>query len=56
MKKNLTSIVLLLVVTLLDLSASTYKWSAKVDKKTAYVNEAILLTYVSLVMQVSFTL
>ena len=45
MKKNLTSIVLLLVVTLLDLSASTYKWSAKVDKKTAYVNEAILLTY-----------
>ena len=45
MKKNLTSIVLLLVVTLLNLSASTYKWSAKVDKKTAYVNEAISLTY-----------
>ncbi|SFV54546.1 BatD [hydrothermal vent metagenome] len=46
MKKNLASIVLLLVVLLLDLSASTYKWSSKVDKKTAYINEAILLTYV----------
>ena len=46
MKKSLASIVLLLVVLLLDLSASTYKWSAKIDKKTAYVNEAILLTYV----------
>jgi hypothetical protein len=44
MKKNLASIVFLLM-TLLDLSASTYKWSATIDKKTAYVNEAILLTY-----------
>lgn len=37
---------ILLVVLLLDLSASTYKWSTKIDKKTAYVNEAILLTYI----------
>ncbi|MDF1882919.1 BatD family protein [Sulfurimonas sp. SAG-AH-194-C21] len=42
---QLTSIVFLLLI-LLDLSASTYKWSASTDKKTAYVNEAILLTYV----------
>ncbi|MDF1876442.1 BatD family protein [Sulfurimonas sp. SAG-AH-194-L11] len=46
MKKSLTSIVVLLVVLVFDLSASTYKWSAKANKKTAYVNEAILLTYV----------
>lgn len=45
MKKNITNIIIFLVVILLDLNASTYKWSAKVDKKTAYVNEAILLTY-----------
>lgn len=46
MNKSLASIVIFLVVILLDLSASTYKWSAKSDKKMAYVNEAILLTYV----------
>ena len=46
MKKNLASIVVFLVVILLDLSASTYKWSVQADKKTAYVNEAIFLTYV----------
>lgn len=46
MRKSLTSIVVFLVVILLDLSASTYKWSAQADKKTAYVNEAIFLNYV----------
>lgn len=46
MKKSLASIVVFLVVILLELSASTYKWSAQADKKTAYVNEAIFLTYV----------
>ncbi|MDQ7043476.1 MAG: hypothetical protein Q9M34_08115 [Sulfurimonas sp.] len=46
MKNNLANIIIFLVVILLDLNASTYKWSAKVDKKTAYVNEAILLSYV----------
>lgn len=46
MKKSLASIIIFSVLILLDLSASTYKWSAKSDKKTAYVNEAILLTYV----------
>jgi len=35
-----------LVVLLLDLNASTYKWSTKINKKIAYVNEAILLTYI----------
>jgi len=46
MKKSLASIIIFLVFLLLELSASTYKWSAKSDKQTAYVNEAILLTYV----------
>lgn len=46
MNKNFVSIVLLLVINLLDLKASTYKWSTSTDKKTAYVNEAILLSYV----------
>lgn len=46
MKKILASIIIFSLVILLDLSASTYKWSAKSDKKTAYVNEAILLTYI----------
>jgi len=43
MKRSLVSIIVFL---LLDLSASTYKWSASADKETAYINEAILLTYV----------
>ena len=46
MKNRLTRTLLFLLILLLDLSASTYKWSAKSDKKTAYVNEAILLTYI----------
>jgi|GEM_PF-793304 len=46
MRKNLASIVLFLLISLLELSASTYKWSGTIDKQTAYVNEAILLTYV----------
>jgi len=46
MIKNLTKALLFLLVLLLDLSASNYKWSAKSDKKTAYVNEVIILTYI----------
>ncbi len=46
MKKSLVSIITFSLFILLDLNASTYKWSASTDKKIAYVNEAILLTYV----------
>ena len=46
MKKSLAGIIIFSVVILLNLSASTYKWSASTDKKTAYVNESILLTYI----------
>ncbi|MDF1879607.1 BatD family protein, partial [Sulfurimonas sp. SAG-AH-194-C20] len=45
-KKSLTNTIVFLTLILLDLNASTYKWSAKIDKKTAYINEAVLLTFV----------
>lgn len=47
MRKNLGNISIIFLLFLnLNLFASTYEWSASVDKKTAFVNEAILLTYV----------
>ncbi len=47
MRKNLgnISIVFLLFFTL-NLFASSYEWSATANKKSAFVNEAVLLTYI----------
>ncbi len=47
MRKTLGSIsIVFLFLFTLNLSALTYEWSATVDKKSAFVNEAILLRYV----------
>ena len=47
MRKNLGNIsIIFLLFFSLNLSASTYEWSATADKKSAFVNEAILLKYV----------
>ena len=47
MRKNLGNfMIIFLLLFNLNLFASSYEWSASVDKKTAFVNEAILLTYV----------
>ncbi|WP_324171066.1 hypothetical protein [Sulfurimonas sp.] len=45
MKKNLGKVVLILLI-FLQLDASTYKWSAQINKSEAIVNEAIYLKYV----------
>lgn len=47
MKKNLGRVFLITLIFLqTSLLASTYEWSSFVDKKSAYVNEAIYLKYV----------
>lgn len=47
MKKNLGRIFLVILFFLhIDIFASTYKWSAVADKKSAFVNEAIHLKYI----------
>ena len=47
MRKNLGNIsIIFLLLFNLNLFASTYEWSASASKKSAFVNEAILLTYV----------
>jgi len=47
MKKNLGRFRLLfLLLFSINVFASTYEWSATINKKTAYVNEAVLLKYV----------
>jgi len=47
MRKNLGNILIIFLLLFnLNLFASSYEWSASVDKKSAFVNEAILLTYV----------
>ncbi|MEA3371392.1 MAG: hypothetical protein U9Q40_08630 [Campylobacterota bacterium] len=47
MRRNLGNIfILFLLFFTLNLSASTYEWSASINKKSAFVNEAILLTYI----------
>ena len=49
MKKNLGNtflIILILIASSLSVYAQDYKWSSSIDKKTAYVNEAIYLKYV----------
>jgi len=45
MKKNHIKIVLLFLFLQLSLNATTYEWSASTNKKRAYVNEAIYLSY-----------
>lgn len=46
MKKNLgKAFVVFLLFVSLELFASTYRWTAEINKKTAYVNEAIHLKY-----------
>ena len=46
MRKNLGNIsIIFLLFFNLNLFASTYEWSAAANKKSAFVNEAILLTY-----------
>ncbi|MEN8303022.1 MAG: hypothetical protein ABFQ64_02980 [Campylobacterota bacterium] len=47
MRKNLGNILIIfLLFFTLNLSASSYEWSATANKKSAYVNEAVLLKYV----------
>ncbi|MCW8895237.1 MAG: hypothetical protein OQK48_01880 [Sulfurimonas sp.] len=47
MKNNLGKIFLIFLIFVhVEIFASTYEWSAKADKTTAYVNEAIHLTYI----------
>ena len=47
MRLNLTKLVLIIFIFLnIELSASSYKWSAFVDKSHAVTNEAIHLTYI----------
>ena len=47
MKRSLgSSLSIFLLFFTLNLSASTYEWSATANKKSAFVNEAILLKYV----------
>jgi len=46
MKKNHIRTLLLLVFLQFSLNATTYEWRASVSKNTAYVNEAIYLSYV----------
>ena len=47
MRKNLGNVLIIFLLLFnLNLFASTYEWSATVNKKSAFVNEAILLEYV----------
>ena len=47
MKKNLGRVFLIIAIFLhVELFASTYKWSATLDKTDAYINEAIYLKYI----------
>ena len=47
MRNNLGNISIIFLLFLnLNLFASTYEWSATVNKKSAFVNEAVLLTYI----------
>lgn len=47
MRKNLGKLLIVfLLFFILNLSASTYEWSASTNKKSAFINEAILLKYV----------
>ena len=45
MKNVLTRLFMFMVICSFELSASSYVWSAKVNKSKAYVNEAIYLEY-----------
>ena len=47
MRNNLGRVILILLIFLqLNVSASTYRWSAEADKSVAMINEAIYLKYV----------